>query len=161
MEIVSYMDVDLSTGLEAFPPLIGAIAEEGYDLAVGSRLMAGSRVERSLGRRTLTLGYRLIIKAMFRTRFSDAQCGFKAARADVARLLIPLIEDNNWFFDTEMLILAEKAGYRVKDVPVAWVEDVDTRVNVPKTISEDLRGLARMRLRRPWLKVRREGGSQA
>ena len=161
MEIVSYMDVDLSTGLEAFPTLIGAIAEEGYDLAVGSRLMAGSRVERSLGRRTLTSGYRLIIKAMFRTRFSDAQCGFKAVRADVARLLIPLIEDNNWFFDTEMLILAEKVGYRVKDVPVAWVEDSDTRVNVPKTISEDLRGLARMRLRRPWLKVRREGGSQA
>jgi len=161
MEIVSYMDVDLSSGLEAFPPLIGAIAEEGYDLAIGSRLIAGSRVERSLGRRALTRGYRLIIKAMFRTRFSDAQCGFKAARADVARLLIPLIEDNNWFFDTEMLILAEKADYRVKDVPVAWVEDSDTRVNVPKTISEDLRGLARMRLRRPWRKVRREGGSQA
>jgi glycosyltransferase involved in cell wall biosynthesis len=161
MEIVSYMDVDLSSGLEAFPPLIGAIAEEGYDLAIGSRLIAGSRVERSLGRRALTRGYRLIIKAMFRTRFSDAQCGFKAARADVARLLIPLIEDNNWFFDTEMLILAEKADFRVKDVPVAWVEDFDTRVNVPKTISEDLRGLARMRLRRPWRKVRREGGSQA
>src|SRR3990172_11016787 len=116
------MDVDVSRGVEAFPALIGAIAEEGYDLAVGSRLMAGSRVNRSLGRRTLTRGYSLIIKAMLGTRFSDAQCGFKAARADVARLLIPLIEDNNWFFDTEMLVLAEKAGYRVKDVPVAWVE---------------------------------------
>jgi glycosyltransferase involved in cell wall biosynthesis len=161
MEIVSYMDVDLSTGLEAFPLLISAIAEEGYALAVGSRLLPDSRVNRSLGRRALTRGYSLIIKAMFQTRFSDAQCGFKAARADVARLLIPLIEDNNWFFDTEMLILAEKAGYRVKDVPVAWVEDVDTRVNVPKTISEDLLGLARMWLRRPWLKVRREGEGEA
>jgi glycosyltransferase involved in cell wall biosynthesis len=161
MEIVSYMDVDLSTGLEAFPPLISAIAEEGYDLAVGSRLMTDSQVKRSLGRRALTRGYSFIIKAMFQTRFSDAQCGFKAARAEVARSLIPLIEDNNWFFDTEMLILAEKAGYRVKDVPVAWVEDFDTRVNVPKTISEDLLGLARMRLRRPWLRVRRqaEGGA--
>ena len=161
MEIVSYMDVDLSTGLEAFPLLISAIAEEGYALAVGSRLLPDSRVNRSLGRRALTLSYKLIIKAMLWTRFSDAQCGFKAVRADVARLLIPLIEDNNWFFDTEMLILAEKAGYRVKDVPVAWVEDVDTRVNVPKTISEDLLGLARMRLRRPWLKVRREGQGEA
>jgi len=161
MEIVSYMDVDLSTGLEAFPLLISAIAEEGYALAVGSRLLPDSRVNRSLGRRALTRGYSLIIKAMLWTRFSDAQCGFKAARADVARLLIPLIEDNNWFFDTEMLILAEKAGYRVKDVPVAWVEDFDTRVNVPKTISEDLLGLARMRLRRPWLKVRREGEGEA
>ena len=157
MEIVSYMDVDLSTGLEAFPALIGAIAEGGYELAAGSRLMAGSRVKRSLKRRLLTRGYSLIIKTLFRTRFSDAQCGFKAVRADVARVLIPLIEDNNWFFDTEMLILAEKAGYRVKDVPVAWVEDMDTRVNVPKTIGEDLRGLTRMRRRRPWLKVRRGG----
>lgn len=161
MEIVSYMDADLSTGLEAFPLLISAIAEEGYALAVGSRLLPDSRVNRSLGRRALTRGYSLIIKAMLWTRFSDAQCGFKAARADVARLLIPVIEDNNWFFDTEMLILAEKAGYRVKDVPVAWVEDVDTRVNVPKTVSEDLLGLARMRLRRPWLKVRREGQGEA
>jgi glycosyltransferase involved in cell wall biosynthesis len=161
MEIVSYMDVDLSTGLEAFPLLISAIAEEGYALAVGSRLLPDSRVNRSLGRRALTISYKLIIKAMLWTRFSDAQCGFKAARADVARLLIPLIEDNNWFFDTEMLILAEKAGYRVKDVPVAWVEDVDTRVNVAKTVAEDLLGLARMRLRRPWLKVRREGEGEA
>ena len=161
MEIVSYMDVDLSTGLEAFPLLISAIAEEGYALAVGSRLLPDSRVKRSLGRRALTRGYSLIIKAMFQTRFSDAQCGFKAARADMARRLIPLIEDNNWFFDTEMLILAEKAGCRVKDVPVAWAEDFDTRVNVPKTISEDLLGLARMRLRRPWLKVRGEGQGEA
>ena len=159
MEIVSYMDVDLSTGLEAFPLLIAAIAEEGYDLAVGSRLMADSRVKRSLGRRLLTRGYKLIIKAMFQTRFSDAQCGFKAARTEVARRLMPLIEDNNWFFDTELLILAEKGGYRVKDVPVAWVEDFDTRVNVPKTIAEDLRGLARMRLRRPWRQAKTAGES--
>ena len=159
MEIVSYMDVDLSTGLEAFLPLIAAIAEQGYDLAVGSRLMADSQVRRSLGRRLLTRGYSFIIKAMFQTRFSDAQCGFKAARTEVARRLMPLIEDNNWFFDTEMLILAEKAGYRVKDVPVAWVEDFDTRVNVPKTIVEDLRGLARMRLGRPWRQAKTGGKS--
>ena len=158
MDIVSYMDVDLSTGLDAFPPLIAAIAEERYDLAVGSRLLAQSRVRRSLQRRILTRGYRTIIKALFWTRFDDAQCGFKAVRADVARRLIPLIEDNNWFFDTEMLILAEKAGYRVKDIPVAWVEDLDTRVDVPKTVTEDLMGLARMRLRRPWRELR--GGGQ-
>jgi len=158
---VSYMDVDLSTGLETFPLLISAIAEEGYDLAVGSRLMAGSQVMRSAGRRLLTRGYSLIIKAIVQTRFSDAQCGFKAARADVARRLIPLIQDNNWFFDTEMLVLAEKAGYRVKDVPVVWVEDFDTRVNVPKTIAEDLLGLGRMRWRRPWLNVRKGVGGQA
>jgi len=150
MEIVSYMDADLSTHLSAFPPLIQAIAEEGFDIAAGSRLAPRARVKRSLHRRVLTRGYNLLIRGLFATRFSDAQCGFKAARATVARRLIPLIEDNGWFFDTELLILAEKRGYRVKDVPVIWDEDKDTRVNVPLTIVEDLLGLARLRRKRPW-----------
>ena len=150
MEIVSYMDVDLSTGLEAFPALIAAIAEEGYDLAVGSRLAPGSQVKRSPRRRALTRGYNLLIKMMFRTRFGDAQCGFKAVSRQAAQRVVPLIEDNNWFFDTELLILAEKLGYRVKDVPVSWLEDLDTRVNIPSTIVEDLRGLLRLLRQRPW-----------
>lgn len=150
MEIVSYMDVDLSTGLEAFPELVRAIAEEGYDVAIGSRLARGSRVTRSLKRRILTRGYNTIIKALFFTRFSDAQCGFKAVSRQAAQRIIPLIEDNNWFFDTELLILAEKMGYRVKDVPVHWVEDKDTRVKIASTVGEDLRGLVRLRLGRPW-----------
>jgi len=151
MEIVSYMDVDLSTDLEAFPTLIGAIAEEGYDVAIGSRLARGSQVKRSLKRRMLTRGYNLLIKGMFLTRFGDAQCGFKAVNRQAVQRVVPLIENNNWFFDTELLILAEKLGYRVRDVPVAWVEDPDTRVKVGGTIAEDLRGLLRLRLRRPWL----------
>jgi glycosyltransferase involved in cell wall biosynthesis len=151
MEIVSYMDVDLSTDLEAFPALIGAIAEEGFDVAIGSRLAQGSQVKRSLGRRVLTGGYNLMIKAVFSTRFSDAQCGFKAVSREATQRVVPLIEDNDWFFDTELLILAEKLGYRVKDIPVVWDEDKDTRVNVAATIVEDLRGLLRLRLRRPWL----------
>ena len=150
MDIVSYMDVDLSTELEAFPLLIGAIAQEGYDIAAGSRLARRARVQRSLRRTALSRGYNAIIKAMFRTRFSDAQCGFKAASRQVAQKLVPLIQDNNWFFDTELLILAEKMGYRIKDVPVAWIEDPDTRVNVSRTVSEDLRGLWRLWRTRPW-----------
>jgi glycosyltransferase involved in cell wall biosynthesis len=154
MDIVSYMDVDLSTGLEAFPALIGAIAGGDYDVAIGSRLLAQSRITRSVKRRLLTRGYNTIIRALFMTRFSDAQCGFKAVSQEAAQAIIPLIEDNNWFFDTELLILAEKMGYRVKDVPVQWVEDSDTRVKIAATITEDLRGLLRMRLGRPW----RRGG---
>ncbi|MEE8369551.1 MAG: dolichyl-phosphate beta-glucosyltransferase [Dehalococcoidia bacterium] len=150
MDIVSYMDVDLSTGLEAFPALIGAIAEDGYDVAIGSRLRPRSEVRRSLKRRTLTRGYNVLIKAMFRTRFSDAQCGFKAVSREAAQRVLPLIEDNNWFFDTELLILAEKLGYRIKDIPVAWVEDTDTRVNIGSTVGEDLRGLWRLRRRQLW-----------
>jgi len=155
MDIVSYMDVDLSTGLNAFPALIGAIAAGGYDIAVGSRLAAGSRINRSLKRRILTHGYNTMIKAMFLTRFSDAQCGFKAISREAAKQIVPLIEDNNWFFDTELLILGEKLGYRVKDVPVEWVEDPDTRVKIGATVMEDVRGLLRLRTGRPW---RRAGG---
>ncbi|MCH8814302.1 MAG: glycosyltransferase family 2 protein [Chloroflexi bacterium] len=150
MDIVSYMDVDLSTGIDDFPALIGAIANDGYDVAIGSRLAKGARVTRSLKRRVLTLGYNSMIKGMFFTRFSDAQCGFKAVSRQAAQRIIPLIEDNNWFFDTELLILAEKMGYRVKDVPVEWIEDTDTRVKIASTVSEDIRGLIRLRLGRPW-----------
>ena len=159
MDIVSYMDVDLSTGLEAFPQLIGAIADGGYEVAVGSRLSAQSKITRSLKRRLLTRGYNTLIKALFLTRFSDAQCGFKAVSREAAQRIVPLIEDNNWFFDTELLILAEKMGYRVKDVPVEWVEDTDTRVKIGGTVMEDLRGLLRLRTGRPWRRA--NGGRTA
>jgi glycosyltransferase involved in cell wall biosynthesis len=149
-DVSSYMDVDLSTGIEAFPELIDAIAVKGYDVAIGSRLAGNARVERSLNRRVLTRGYNSMIKGMFFTRFSDAQCGFKAISREAAARILPLIEDNNWFFDTELLILAEKMGYRIYDVPVKWIEDTDTRVKIASTVTEDLRGLLRLRINRPW-----------
>jgi glycosyltransferase involved in cell wall biosynthesis len=153
-DILSYMDVDLSTSLTAFPKLIGSIAEDGYGVATGSRLTRNSRTTRSFKRTALSVGYNTIIKVAFWTRFSDAQCGFKAISSEVARKVLPLIEDNNWFFDTELLILAEKMGYQVKDIPVEWVEDPDTRVKIGSTVSEDLRGLWRMRTDRPWRRAR-------
>jgi glycosyltransferase involved in cell wall biosynthesis len=149
-DVMSYMDVDLSTGLDAFPALIRAVAEGGYDVATGTRLHRRSKIDRSLQRTILSRGYNTLIKAGFWTKFSDAQCGFKAIRREAARKLLPRIVDNNWFFDTELLILAEKMGYRIKDVPVRWVEDPDSRVKIGSTVTEDLRGLLRMRLNRPW-----------
>ena len=153
-DVMSYMDVDLSTGLAAFPELIASIAVGGFGVATGSRLARDSRTTRSLLRTALSVGYNTIIKAAFWTKFSDAQCGFKAISSEVARKVLPLIEDNNWFFDTELLILAEKMGYSVKDIPVEWVEDPDTRVKIGSTVSEDLRGLWRMRTGRPWRRAR-------
>jgi len=147
-DVVSYMDVDLSTKLDAFPELIRAL-DEGYDIAVGSRLMKGSRVKRSLKREMTSRGYNLLIKAMFRPSFSDAQCGFKAVKCDVVQKLVPLIKDQAWFFDTELLLLAGMKGYRIKDVPVEWVEDEDTRVRIAKTAWEDIKGLLRVRFRPP------------
>ena len=143
-DVVSYMDVDLSTKLDAFVELIHAI-DEGYDIAIGSRLMSGSRVRRSLKRELLSRGYNLLIKAMFSPTFCDAQCGFKALKRDVAQELIPFVQDQAWFFDTELLLLAERKGYRIKEVPVEWVEDADTRVHVMKTAFEDIKGLLRLR----------------
>jgi glycosyltransferase involved in cell wall biosynthesis len=144
-DILSYMDVDLSTEIEAFPALIRAIAEEGYDLATGSRLARGARTMRSFKREFISRCYNLIIKTIMWTKFSDAQCGFKAISRRACDVLVPLVQNNEWFFDTELLILAEKKGYRIKDIPVRWIEDPDTRVKLAKTISEDMRGLWRLR----------------
>ena len=144
-DIVSYMDVDLSTELAAFPKLIQAI-EDGYDIAIGSRLLRGSSVKRSFKRELTSRSYNFVIKAMFFTKFSDAQCGFKALSSKAAQELVPLIQDQEWFFDTELLILAEKKGYRIREIPVAWIEDPDTRVAIAKTVFADLKGLLRLRL---------------
>ncbi len=144
-DVICYMDVDLSTRLDGFPPLVKAI-EDGYDVAVGSRLMRGAKVEkRTFKRETISRCYNLLIKMMFQTRFSDAQCGFKAVSQRVSREVIPLIKDRGWFFDSELLIIAEKNGYRIKDVPVHWVDDPDTRVKVVGTAWGDLKGLLRLR----------------
>ncbi len=147
-DAMSYMDIDLSTDLEALLPLARAVLEEGYDVATGSRMTKGSNIVRSLKRETTSRGFITLIKVLFLSKLSDTQCGFKAITRQAAQELLPRVENNEWFFDTELLLLAEKGGYRVKDVPVHWIEDTDSRVNVRKTVIEDLQGLARMRFRR-------------
>ena len=144
-DVVSYMDVDLSTGLNAFPPLIAAIVDEGCHLAWGSRLSSESQTERSFKREFISRTYNRIIRLSMGTHFRDAQCGFKAMSRAAAEVLLPHIRDNGWFFDTELLVIAEKRGFRWKEIPVAWEEDPDTRVKVVKTAIDDLRGLARLR----------------
>lgn len=145
-DIVSYMDVDLSTGLDAFPRIIQAI-EEGYGVATGSRLLGQSKVKRSFKRELTSRGYNFIIKALFFTKWHDAQCGFKAVSRKAVDELVPLIQNQEWFFDTELLLLAGMKGYRIKEVPVTWVEDTDTRVDIIKTVREDMGGLMRLRFR--------------
>ena len=147
-DAMCYMDIDLSTDLDALLPLAQSVLDGGYDVATGSRMTRGSRITRSLRREITSRGFIFLIKLLFLSRLSDTQCGFKAISRRAARELLPLVENEEWFFDTELLLLAEKGGYRVKDVPVRWVEDPDSRVNVLKTVGEDLRGLLRMRLRR-------------
>lgn len=146
-DILAFMDADLSTGLEHFPDLVRAVAIDGYDVAVGSRLMRGATVERSLKREVLSRGYNLIVKALFMARFSDAQCGFKAIRRDAAHQILPLVRDTGFFFDTELLVLAGRLGYRVTEIPIGWVEGEGSTVKVGDTILANLGALVRLRLR--------------
>lgn len=146
-DIVAYMDVDLSTNLQSFLPLIAPLATGHSDLAIGSRLLRGAVVTRQWKREVISRAYNLLIKLLFRNRFSDAQCGFKAVKRSVARALLPRVENQEWFFDTELLLLAEAAGLRIYEVPVQWIEDLDSRVNIAATALEDVRGLLRVRAR--------------
>jgi hypothetical protein len=142
--VVAYMDVDLSTGLDALLPLVAPLVSGHSDVAIGTRLAPTSRVVRGPKRETISRCYNLLLKGALHTRFSDAQCGFKAIRSNVARRLLPWVEDQTWFFDTELLVLAEHNGLRIHEVPVDWIDDPDSRVDVVTTATDDLRGVARM-----------------
>ena len=144
-DVVCYMDVDLSTELAALPRLMRAIVEEGYGVATGSRLLPDSRVTRSLKREVISRIYNRLVRAVLRTRFSDAQCGFKAVSREVVDRIVPQIKDESWFFDTELLVLAEKQGYRIKDIPIVWTEDDDSRVKIARTAWDDVSGVLRLR----------------
>jgi hypothetical protein len=143
-DIYAYMDVDLSTDLNALLPLVAPLLSGHSDVASGTRLARGARVIRGPKREIISRCYNLLLHASLGTRFSDAQCGFKAIRADAARALLPLITDTGWFFDTELLVLAERAGLRIHEVPVDWIDDADSRVNVMATALADLRGIVRL-----------------
>ena len=143
-DVVAYMDVDLSTGLDALLPLVAPLLSGHSEIAIGSRLLPGSRVVRGLKREIISRTYNTILRTVAGARFRDAQCGFKAVRADVARKLLPLVEDQAWFFDTELLILAQRAGLRIHEVAVDWVDDPDSRVDIVPTAAADLRGVWRL-----------------
>jgi glycosyltransferase involved in cell wall biosynthesis len=142
--VVCYMDVDLSTDLAGLLPLIAPLLSGHSDVAIGSRLARGARIERSRKRELISRAYNRLLRIALRARFSDAQCGFKALRRDVARELLPQVADQEWFFDTELLVLAQRAGLRIHEVPVDWVEDPDSRVELVGTALADLRGVARL-----------------
>jgi putative flippase GtrA len=143
-DIYAYMDVDLSTDLNALLPLVAPLLSGHSDVAIGTRLARGARVIRGPKREIISRCYNVLLHASLGTRFSDAQCGFKAVRADAARVLLPLTTDTGWFFDTELLVLAERAGLRIHEVPVDWIDDADSRVKVMATALGDLRGIVRL-----------------
>ena len=156
-DIVAYMDVDLSTDLAALAPLIESIDSAAADVAIGSRLVRGAHVTRGLRREVISRGYNALLRAVLRVRVRDAQCGFKALRSSVARQLLPTVEDDGWFFDTELLVRAQRAGLVVAELPVAWVDDPDSRVRIIRTAWLDLLGVVRLRIERPGWSHRHAG----
>jgi glycosyltransferase involved in cell wall biosynthesis len=147
-DVVAYMDVDLSTGLNAFLPLIAPLLTGHSDLAAGCRLAHGAQVRRGVKREILSRGYNILVRTALRVRFRDGQCGFKAGRRATVQALLPLVADDTWFFDTELLVRAERAGLRIHEIPVDWIDDLDTRVRIKHVVSTDLRGIWRL-LRSP------------
>ncbi|WOC12790.1 bifunctional glycosyltransferase family 2/GtrA family protein [Gordonia sp. MP11Mi] len=143
-EIVAYCDVDLSTDLNALMPLIAPLISGHSDIAIGTRLAHSSRVVRGPKREVISRCYNLLLRTAMHAHFSDAQCGFKAMRTDIARRLLPYVEDTGWFFDTELLVLAERVGLRIAEVPVDWIDDPDSSVDIVSTAVADLRGCARI-----------------
>jgi putative flippase GtrA len=142
--VVAYMDVDLSTSLSALLPLVAPLLSGQRDVAIGTRLARGSHVVRGPKRELISRAYNLLLKLSLRGRFSDAQCGFKALRRESALQLLPLIKDDEWFFDTELLVTAQRLGLRISEVPVDWVDDPDSRVQIVRTALNDLRGVWRI-----------------
>jgi glycosyltransferase involved in cell wall biosynthesis len=147
-QVVAYMDVDLSTDLDALLPLVAPLLSGHSHVAIGTRLASGSRVLRSAKRELISRSYNLLLRGVLHNRFSDAQCGFKAIRRETAQRLLPQVDDDHWFFDTELLVLAEQNDLRIHEVPVDWVDDPDSRVNIGGAIRDDLRGVWRLARRR-------------
>jgi glycosyltransferase involved in cell wall biosynthesis len=148
-DVLCYMDVDLSTDLRALLPLVSGLISGHSDVAIGTRLAPGARVVRGRKRELISRTYNRLLRVVLGARFSDAQCGFKAIRADAARSLVPEVMDDGWFFDTELLILAQRRGLRILEVPVDWVDDPDSRVDIVRTAIGDLQGVVRLRLAGP------------
>ena len=143
-EVLAYLDVDLSTDLAALPPLLAPLLSGHSDLSIGTRLRRDSRVVRGPKREFISRTYNVMLHGALGVRFSDAQCGFKAIRADAAKALLPHVEDNAWFFDTELLVLAERAGLRIHEIPVDWTDDPSSTVNIKQTALDDMRGIVRV-----------------
>ncbi|AAT88346.1 glycosyl transferase [Leifsonia xyli subsp. xyli str. CTCB07] len=143
-EVHVYLDEDLSTDLAALPPLVAPLLSGHSDLAIGTRLGSSARVTRGGKREFISRSYNLLLRRTMAVGFSDAQCGFKAIRREAAQRLLPLVEDDGWFFDTELLILAERAGLRIHEIPVDWVDDPHSSVDIVRTAREDLKGMLRV-----------------
>lgn len=151
-----YMDLDLSTDLVHLPKIL-EVLQNGYDIAIGSRLARGAKVEgrtvlREFTSRVLNFFF---IRLFFQTHFTDAQCGFKGITKKAVNELIPHIKDNDWFFDGEMLIVGEKSGYKIYEIPVHWIDNPGSTVRLLSTIRNDIEAMVRLHQTKPWVEIKK------
>jgi glycosyltransferase AglD len=131
-EIFVYMDVDLATDLRHLKELVDSIKVEGYDFSTGSRMMKQSKVERSGTRQMTSKTYNFVVRFFLRSKIRDHQCGFKGFKKEPTLKLIDKVQARHWFWDTEILVRAQREGYRVKEIPVEWKSGAGTKVNLFK-----------------------------
>lgn len=122
-DLLVYMDADLAVSLANVPALLRPLLDNSGDLVIGSRLLSAARIKRSWSREIISQSYNIISRYLLQHQISDLQCGFKAIRRAVFNELAPYLQDNSWFFDTELVILALRLGYRVREIPVDWQEN--------------------------------------
>lgn len=146
-DIFTFIDADLSTDITFLPNLINAIAKENYDIAIGDRFDKNSKVKRNLKRNIISLGYRFILKISLKTKINDLPCGFKAINKKILDNIVPLVKNNTWFFDSEIVLLAEKMGYKIKKIPIIWQENREKQNNTPlwSIIKEYLKEILRLK----------------
>jgi len=154
-DIVAYMDADLSTDLLGLAPLLRPLLSGEADIAIGSRLVPGAVVQRGIKREVISRIYNLMLWKLLGVHFADAQCGFKAAQRSTILPLLDRVQNQSWFFDSELLYLAETEGLTIFELPVRWRDDPDSTVKLAPTVIENLREIRRLRgarraaLRRP------------
>ena len=144
-DICAFMDIDLSTELEYLNEIIYPIVELECEICCGSRWMSSSNVKRGLFRGILSWSYNFILQTTLGLKIKDSQIGFKAIKTDTAKKVIPLIKDNEWFFDTELLLISQKNDLKIKQIPVIWIDHPKSTVVVLKTVKMFLRNVWRMK----------------
>ncbi|WP_148705896.1 dolichyl-phosphate beta-glucosyltransferase [Methanosarcina siciliae] len=135
-DVLCYIDVDLATDMNHLKELIESISVEGYDFATGSRMMPQSNVKRPLKRGIASKGFNFLVHTVLNSKLYDHQCGFKAFKKAPLFELIDVVEDEHWFWDTELMVLAQARGFKVKEFPVVWRHGGTTKVNLKKDILE-------------------------
>ncbi|MBD3359736.1 MAG: glycosyltransferase [Candidatus Buchananbacteria bacterium] len=144
-DIYAYCDIDLATDIFAFKKLFNSIINGSANIAIGARYIKGSQTKRTLNRLIYSKVYIFLVRLFFPTKIKDFQCGFKAVDKKTVSEILPLVKDKEWFFDTELLLIAEKNDFKIKEIAVQWKENPETKVKFIRTIYDYIENLIKFK----------------